>query len=158
MKIGELAKLTGVQVETIRHYEREGLLPQTMRSEGNYRIYDTLHGQRLSFIRHCRSLDMTLEEIRVLLCLRDAPTASCDEVNALLDNHIGHVTHRVNELQQLKKQLIGLRKLCQNANDVQHCGIINELNLMSKQTTTSTKVIGHVSSTHSNIGPNKPQI
>ena len=64
MKIGELANLTGVQVETIRHYEREGLLPHTKRSEGNYRVYDESHGQRLSFIRHCRSLDMTLDEIR----------------------------------------------------------------------------------------------
>jgi DNA-binding transcriptional MerR regulator len=52
MKIGELANLTGVQVETIRHYEREGLLPHTKRSEGNYRVYDEFHGQRLSFIRH----------------------------------------------------------------------------------------------------------
>ena len=95
MKIGELANMTGVQVETIRHYEREGLLPHTKRSEGNYRVYDESHGQRLSFIRHCRSLDMTLDEIRVLLRFRDAPTENCGEVNALLDEHIGHVALRV---------------------------------------------------------------
>jgi len=108
MKIGELANLTGVQVETIRHYEREGLLPHTKRSEGNYRVYDEFHGQRLSFIRHCRSLDMTLDEIRVLLRFRDAPTENCGEVNALLDEHIGHVALRVKELRQLETQLKAL--------------------------------------------------
>jgi DNA-binding transcriptional MerR regulator len=59
MKIGELARLAGTNVETIRYYERDGLLPETSRSEGNYRIYGETHVQRLSFIRRCRSLDMT---------------------------------------------------------------------------------------------------
>jgi DNA-binding transcriptional MerR regulator len=57
MKIGELAKTTHTQVETIRYYEREGLLPETVRTEGNYRVYSPDHATRLSFIRHCRSLD-----------------------------------------------------------------------------------------------------
>lgn len=57
MKIGELAKRTGCPVETIRYYEREGLLPEPARSEGNYRQYTLAHVERLSFIRHCRSLD-----------------------------------------------------------------------------------------------------
>ncbi len=73
MKIGELAKSTQTQVETIRYYEREGLLPTTVRSEGNYRIYGPDHAARLSFIRNCRSLDMTLNEIRTLLTFKDAP-------------------------------------------------------------------------------------
>ena len=60
MKIGELAKAAGTQVETIRYYEREGLLPLANRTEGNYRVYDSAHAQRLAFIRHCRCLDMTL--------------------------------------------------------------------------------------------------
>jgi len=60
MKIGELAKATHTQVETIRYYEREGLLPETPRTEGNYRVYGSEHVERLSFIRHCRGLDMTL--------------------------------------------------------------------------------------------------
>ena len=67
MKIGELATLTNTQIETIRYYEREGLLAEPRRSEGNYRIYGSAHAERLSFIRHCRGLDMTLDEIRVLL-------------------------------------------------------------------------------------------
>ena len=67
MKIGELAKATHTQVETIRYYEREGLLPQTVRTEGNYRVYGVEHLDRLSFIRNCRGLDMTPDEIRALL-------------------------------------------------------------------------------------------
>lgn len=92
MKIGELAKLTDTQVETIRYYEREGLLPAPARSDGNYRLYTQAHMERLSFIRNCRSLDMTLEEIRNLLNLRDSPQDQCESVNALIDEHIEHVT------------------------------------------------------------------
>ena len=62
LKIGEVAKRTGCLVETIRYYEREGLLLEPARSEGNYRLYTDIHVDRLQFIRHCRVLDMTLEE------------------------------------------------------------------------------------------------
>ena len=98
MKIGELAKLTDCQVETIRYYEREGLLPEPARSEGNYRLYTQAHVERLTFIRNCRSLDMTLEEIRSLLNLRDSPQDQCESVNALIDEHIHHVKARVDSL------------------------------------------------------------
>lgn len=152
MKIGELANLTGVQVETIRHYERGGLLPHTKRSEGNYRVYDESHRQRLSFIRHCRNLDMTLDEIRVLLRFRDTPTENCGEVNVLLDEHIGHVAHRVRELLQLKKQLVGLRELCRSAQDAKHCGILNELNAMSLKQAPSS---GHVQGAHPGVRTRK---
>jgi DNA-binding transcriptional MerR regulator len=73
LKIGELAKRTGSLVETIRYSERQGLLPEPARSEGNYRVYSDTHLERLQLIRHCRSLDMTLVEIRNLLRFRDAP-------------------------------------------------------------------------------------
>jgi Cd(II)/Pb(II)-responsive transcriptional regulator len=148
MKIGELANLTGVQIETIRHYEREGLLPHTMRSEGNYRVYAESHGHRLSFIRHCRSLDMTLHEIRVLLRFRDAPTENCGEVNALLDEHIGHVAHRVKELRHLEMQLKALREMCRSAQNAEHCGILNELNVISQKPKPSTGMAGHVHGAH----------
>ena len=75
MKIGELATLTRTQVETIRYYEREGLLPAAPRSDGNYRIYGPEHAERLAFIRQCRSLDMAINEIRVLLRFKDSPSA-----------------------------------------------------------------------------------
>ena len=69
-KIGELWQKTGVDVETIRYYEKVGILPEPARTEGNYRHYNEQHADRLSFVRYCRSLDMTLDEIRVLLQFR----------------------------------------------------------------------------------------
>lgn len=146
MKIGELAKATGTQVETIRYYEREGLLPETTRTEGNYRIYGEAHAECLSFIRHCRSLDMTLEEIRVLLRFKDAPNENCGEVNALLDEHIGHVAARIRELRSLERQLKGLRDLCQEARDAAHCGILNELARQGSEGGSSAA--GHVHGAH----------
>ncbi|MBY0575150.1 MAG: Cd(II)/Pb(II)-responsive transcriptional regulator [Gallionellaceae bacterium] len=127
MRIGELAKTTGIQVETIRYYEREGLLVSPARTEGNFRIYAEAHAKRLSFIRHCRSLDMTLDEIRELLRFKDAPAENCGDVNTLLDTHIGHVAARIRELRALEKQLKSLRERCREGRDAAHCGILNEL-------------------------------
>jgi Cd(II)/Pb(II)-responsive transcriptional regulator len=127
LKIGELAKQTGAPVETIRYYEREGLLPEPARSEGNYRLYGAMHLERLQFIRHCRSLDMTLDEIRDLLHFRDAPEENCGAVNDLLDRHIGHVAARIAGLQALQEQLKTLRGLCRSAQAGKDCGILQNL-------------------------------
>lgn len=127
LKIGELARRTDCLVETIRYYEREGLLPAPARSEGNYRLYGAAHEERLQFIRHCRSLDMTLDEIRSLLHFKDAPEESCGEVNALLDKHIGHVTDRIAELEILQEQLKELRTRCSSAQAAKDCGILQKL-------------------------------
>lgn len=127
MKIGELAHETGTAVETIRFYEREGLVAPARRTQGNFRLYDTNHVQRLAFIRHCRSLDMTLDEIRVLLHYKDAPQDDCGAVNALLDEHIGHVATRIRELRELEKQLKTLRQQCGEARSGAECGILNGL-------------------------------
>lgn len=126
MKIGELAKLTDTQVETVRYYEREGLLPAPSRTEGNYRLYTQTHVERLTFIRNCRGLDMTLDEIRRLLNLRDSPQDQCESVNALIDEHIAHVDARVASLQALQQQLRTLRQRC-NDNDPDHCAILDRL-------------------------------
>jgi Cd(II)/Pb(II)-responsive transcriptional regulator len=127
MRIGELAQQTGCQVETIRYYEREGLLPAPARSRGNYRRYGAEHLERLRFVRHCRSLAMSLEEIRLLLQFRDAPEDKCSEVNSLLDEHIGHVADRIAELRGLERQLRELRSLCRSAQAAKDCGILKEL-------------------------------
>jgi Cd(II)/Pb(II)-responsive transcriptional regulator len=145
MKIGELASTTATPVETIRYYEREGLLPAAARTEGNYRVYSVAHIQRLQFVRHCRSLDMTLQEIRTLLALQDTPADPCDEVNALLDAHIGHVAQRMRELRQLEKQLKALRARCQSAGDMAHCGILQGL---AAAEGAALPVHGHVPSSH----------
>jgi len=145
MKIGELARLAGTNVETIRYYERDGLLPVPARSEGNYRIYGETHAQRLFFIRRCRGLDMTLDEIRVLLHFKESPLENCADVNSLLERHIGHVTQRMQELQELERQLNDLRERCGEARDAAHCGILDSL---SQATVPSGKTTSHVRGTH----------
>lgn len=127
IKIGELAKRTGCEVVTIRYYEKEGLLPEPARSDGNFRLYGAAHVERLRFIRHCRSLDMSLSEIRTLLGLRDSPTRDCGEVNALLDAHIQQVEVRMEVLLQLKRHLLALRETCSGARPVEACGILQGL-------------------------------
>jgi Cd(II)/Pb(II)-responsive transcriptional regulator len=127
LKIGELASRTGCLVETIRYYEREGMLEAPARSEGNYRLYGPAHVERLQFIRHCRSLDMTLDEIRTLLHFRDAPEENCGEVNVLLDKHISHVAARIAELKALQTQLGELRACCHRTQAAKDCGILQEL-------------------------------
>jgi len=127
LKIGALAAQTGSSVETIRYYEQQHLLPQPARSEGNYRLYGDEHVKRLQFIRHCRSLDMTLDEIRVLLNFRDTPDENCAGVNMLLDKHIGHVADRIKELKALQSQLKQLRSLCLTTQPAKECGILNGL-------------------------------
>jgi DNA-binding transcriptional MerR regulator len=81
-----LAKATNTLPETVRFYEREGLLPAPARTEANYRMYSAEHVQRLAFIRHCRSLDMTLAEIRTLLHFKDAPTEDCADVDGPIES------------------------------------------------------------------------
>ncbi|MBL8318403.1 MAG: Cd(II)/Pb(II)-responsive transcriptional regulator [Burkholderiaceae bacterium] len=127
MRIGDLAEATGTAVETIRFYELEGLIPAARRADNNYRVYSAAHAERLAFIRHCRNLDMTLDEIRTLLRLRDAPARDCGGVNALLDEHIGHVAQRIRELRSLERDLKTLRARCAVPHALGECGILNEL-------------------------------
>lgn len=124
MRIGELSRSSGTSIETIRYYERAGLLPAPARSEGNYRLYSAAHAERLGFIRQCRHLDMTLDEVRVLLRFRDAPQADCGEVNDLLDAHIGRVTLRIRQLRALETALRGLRRQCVTPHAEAGCGIV----------------------------------
>lgn len=148
MKIGELAKVTGSLVENIRFYEREGLLPQAERTEGNYRIYGQDHAERLAFIRNCRNLDMTLNEIRALLRFKEAPTENCGEVNALLDEHIGHVANRIRELKTLEKNLKTLRLQCQEANASKDCGILQGLSDTTEALSRKSSRLLHVHGSH----------
>lgn len=135
MRIGQLARQAYCSTETIRFYEKEGLLPEPARTAGNYRHYTAVHLERLRFIRNCRSLDMTHAEIRALLeCIDDAATsASCAPVNNLLDEHIGHVDIRLAELEQLREQLVALRQRCGHARPLPDCGILQGLNDMETE-------------------------
>ena len=127
IKIGELAKCTGATVETIRYYEKEKLLPEPSRSEGNYRLYRESHIERLQFILHCRTLDMRLDEVRTLLQYWEEPNRDCGDVDTLLDEHIHAVEVRIEELKQLKQHLNVLRQKCVSRAPAKSCGILNAL-------------------------------
>lgn len=132
MRIGDLAAATGTAAETIRFYEREGLIPKARRADNNYRVYGAAHAERLAFIRHCRNLDMTLDEIRSLLRLREQRGRDCGEVDALLDEHIGHVKQRIRELRALEKDLKLLRARCASPHAIDDCGILSGLDAAAK--------------------------
>ena len=127
MKIGDLASKAGVDAETIRFYEKAGIIPEPHRSSNGYRKYGPTHLERLVFVRNCRSLDMSLDEIRILLHFKDAPTENCSEVNEMVDEHILHVRERLNQLQELSKQLMDLRNLCHETNEAANCQILHKL-------------------------------
>lgn len=145
MKIGELANATDCAVETIRYYEREQLLPEPARSEGNYRLYTQAHVERLTFIRNCRTLDMTLDEIRSLLRLRDSPQGQCGSVNALIDEHIEHVQARIDGLMALQAQLVELRQRCSPPGA--ECAILQQLEVNGAISPAETEH-SHVGSSH----------
>lgn len=130
MRIGELARQTGFSQETIRHYERIGLIPPPARGASNYRTYGPDAASRLTFIANCRALDMTLSEIRRLLALRDDPAARCGAAGELVSEHLNHVRTRIAELQQLADQLDIIQGQCQDDADTTDCGILNELDRM----------------------------
>ena len=148
MKIGELAQVTLIPLETIRFYEREGLLPPAARTEGNYRIYGQEHVERLTFIRHCRTLDMALDEIRALLRFKASPQENCAGVNELLDEHIGHVAQRIRELRALETQLKALRHQCVEAHAAADCGILKGLSGDMVAERAAPKSRKHVHGTH----------
>lgn len=123
MRIGELARASGLSVPTLRFYEREGLLPPPARSEGNYRHYSPAQVERALFIRRCRALGLSLDELRALLAARDEQ--ACEAVNSLIDRHLAHVQARRRELEALEAELQALRARCQGQGEA--CGILERL-------------------------------
>lgn len=152
MKIGELAKHTDVSVETIRYYEKIGLLPPPARSANGYRHYRAAHQERLVFIRHCRSLDMAQEEIRQLIALAEQPDADCSDVDALLEHHLQHVRNRLQELANLEQTLVSLQQRCNQGRTVQECGILEGLTTEAFQTPQPEDAHSHVPGTHGTDG------
>ena len=136
MRIGQLAQLVGVETQTIRFYEQQGLLPPPDRQDNGYRVYTEKHVERLAFIRRCRILDLSLAEIHELKRYQDDPHQPCTAVNALLDDHISHVRSQITALQALEKQLVSLRASCNDDREVEACGFLLEL---AKETCTSSR-------------------
>lgn len=126
MKIGQLSEQAECKIETIRYYERIGLLPEPGRSEGGYRIYDEDHLKRLVFIRRSRQLGFTIEEIRGLLDLVDGGNYTCSDVKTITMEHVENIRHKIADLKKLEKTLTHIASLC--AGDATpECPIIDAL-------------------------------
>jgi len=127
MKIGELSQATGVDIETIRYYEREGLLSAPARRPNGYRAYGPSHLERLAFVRHCRALDMPLAEIKRLLNFVARPTADCKDIDRLVADQLARVRARLKSMRALEKQLAILLTRCKAGSRAEQCGILHEL-------------------------------
>ncbi len=121
--IGALARATGTKVETIRYYERAGLLPAPARTGGNYRLYDPGHLHRLGFIRRARGLGFSLDEVRALLRLSDQRDRSCDEVDRIARTHLVGVERKIADLAALGAELRQMISQC-GQGTVAECRII----------------------------------
>lgn len=112
MKIGELSKATGTNIETIRYYERIGLLPAPSRTAANYRSYGEPHRARLAFVRHSRELGFTIEEVRSLLDLSDHPERDCAEADHIATLHLVQVEAKIAQLEALRGELTRIVGRC----------------------------------------------
>lgn len=126
MKIGEVSLKTGVHIETIRYYERLKLIPKPGRSEAGHRVYTGDHAKRLSFIRRCRALDFSLDEIRFLLHSAEADNPSCAEVEKFSRKHLKLIQGKIRELRGMEKTLKTLLTACA-ANQSPSCPLIDVL-------------------------------
>ncbi len=126
LAIGELGRLTGTKVETIRYYERIGLLAAPGRTTGNYRAYGAEHLSRLSFIRRSRDLGFSLDQVRALLSLSDDRARPCEAVDAIAKEHLAEVERKIADLKALQRELGKMIDQCRHGT-VAECLIIESL-------------------------------
>lgn len=124
--IGRLSKSTGTNIETIRYYERMGLLHAPGRSPGGYRLYSTDHLKRLNFIRRARALGFSLAEVRKLLALADQRRRPCAEVRVVAEAHLDDVKAKIGDLRRMERVLKETVARCQ-AGSGSHCAMIDAL-------------------------------
>lgn len=126
LKIGDLAKATGTKVETVRYYERIGLMPAAERTSANYRNYTPAHIDRLQFIRHARRLGFDIADIRSLLELADQPGGDCTEVDRIATGHLQAVEAKIEQLDLLRQELSRMIGQCRGG-QVGTCRIMEVL-------------------------------
>jgi MerR family transcriptional regulator, mercuric resistance operon regulatory protein len=127
LAIGELSERTGVNIETIRYYEKIGLVPPPARTEGGHRAYEDAHVARLTFIRRARGLGFTLDELRSLLKLVDGGHAySCADVREVTVEHLDDVRRKIRDLKRLERTLTGIVARCEGGT-VPECPIVEAL-------------------------------
>lgn len=124
--IGDLARQTGTKVETIRWYERDGIMPAPLRSSGGHRVYTPAHRDRLAFIRHARELGFPLDDVRRLLRLADDPERPCGQADAIARSHLEVVRGRIARLQALEAELMRMIVAC-GSGRIAECRIIEVL-------------------------------
>lgn len=124
--IGKVSQQTGCHIETIRYYEKEGLLPAPDRSEAGHRLFSRQLIERLVFIRRSRELGFSMEEIRGLLAVVDGEQVSCELVKQLADSHLADIRTKISDLRKMEKTLGKLSRQC-SGNDVPECPIIEAL-------------------------------
>jgi MerR family mercuric resistance operon transcriptional regulator len=126
LTIGTLAKRTGVNIETIRYYERIGMIPPPPRSAGGQRRYEEAHLRRLAFVRRCRELGFPLDEIRALLALVDGDDYSCAEVRDMTVRQLDAVRLRIADLRVMERTLDTMAAACEGG-AVPNCPIVDAL-------------------------------
>lgn len=126
LTIGALSRHTGVNIETIRYYEKSGIMPDPPRSAGGYRLYGQKHQKRLGFIRRCRQLGFSMSDIKGLLDLVDGREFTCGEVHALTVKHADQVRDKINDLKRLEKTLRTIASEC-TGEQVPECPIVDAL-------------------------------
>jgi DNA-binding transcriptional MerR regulator len=127
LTIGELAKATGTKVVTVHYYEQAGLLPLPPRTPGNYRAYGADHLHRLRFIRRCRDLGFTLDQVRDLLRLSSQEDQPCGEVNRISAEHLTEIEQKIVDLTRLADELRRINGRCQGGGVIANCRIIEAL-------------------------------
>jgi MerR family mercuric resistance operon transcriptional regulator len=126
MLIGTISSKTDVPIETIRYYERVGILPQPDRSEGGQRLYDSSQIRRISFVKRCRDLGFSLKEIGNLLALVDEGDQTCKEVYSVTTKHLENVRKKLADLKKLERVLKEMPGLCSRGSKPD-CPIIEAL-------------------------------
>lgn len=124
--IGALSQATGVNIETIRYYERIGILPAPPRSRGGHRVYGLDHMKRLAFVRRSRELGFSLQEVRGLLDLVDGGEVTCDQVKAVTLGHLDEVRRRIADLRRMERVLRDMAATCAGG-AVPECPIVDAL-------------------------------
>ena len=124
--IGALSKRTRCNIETIRYYERIGVMPKPMRTKGGHRLYTEDHLKRLSFIRRSRELGFTLDQIRGLLELVDGHTYTCADIKSMTLNHAADIRRKITDLRKVGKVLMDMASQCEGG-VVPDCPVIDAL-------------------------------
>lgn len=127
MRISQLAAKTAVDAETIRYYERCGLLPMPARQANGYRTYGRADIKKLTFIRHCRVLDMPLRNIKRLIEVGADRDTDCMEITRFVEEHLGCVRAKLKTLRAVEKELLRLKKQCGAGYTMNRCGILKAL-------------------------------